>query len=139
MPHSVFGRPRQRPARAFLIGRWSLVQGMQPTRQNNPMTRAGCGGSFAARRSPRFIRGKFANGLKYFNLIAGPARDGNGGTKTALETLAPVIHALNGRHQCAGQWFHLADRQQHRDSENHNSRSGSSRASVLLQGLERRK
>src|ERR1700680_1999391 len=46
MPHSVFGRPRQRPARASSSGEVRLVQGMHPT-ERKPDATSGCGGSFA--------------------------------------------------------------------------------------------
>jgi hypothetical protein len=47
MPHSVFGPPRQRPARASSSGSVRLVQGMHPT-DKYPEAASGCGGNFAS-------------------------------------------------------------------------------------------
>ena|SRR6185437_14460797 len=44
MPHSVLGRPRQRPARASSSGEVRLVQGMQPI-ERKPLAASGCGGN----------------------------------------------------------------------------------------------
>src|SRR5260370_16398884 len=65
MPHSVFGLPRQRPARVSSSGEVRLVQGMQPT-ERKPFAVSGCGGRFAALKiastaSPYTL----ANGLNF--------------------------------------------------------------------------
>src|SRR5712672_1580931 len=95
MPHSVFGRPRQRPARASSSGEVRLVQGMHPT-ERKPDATSGCGGSFAcAYIASISSRETLANGLN-FNRMPSSSTTGMAARRPPWKRLRPLIHALKG-------------------------------------------
>src|SRR5258708_10711389 len=133
MPHSVFGLPRQRPARVSSSGEVRLVQGMQPT-QRKPFAVSGCGGRFAALKIASIASLEtLANGLN-FSPLPSSSTTPLSARRPPSNRLRPLIQALN-RANARFSGSTLRIRQQASGSENHNSRSGSSRDSVSSEGL----
>ena len=103
---------------------------------DNPMRQVDAAAGRPTRRSPRSpAREMLANGLN-FNLAPSASTTGIAARRPPWKRLRPLIQAPNGASaRASGSTLRM--RQQASGSVNHNSRSGSSRDSVLLERLDR--